>query len=90
MERISALVMSSAIALSALAFFAAPEAAKAGPVVPPGHYCLAYDYGGTDCSFTSDAQCEASASGVQAECFGPSFRDERSYRNWFRGGKYHY
>ena len=35
---------------------------------PPGHYCLSYDEGGTDCSFTSYAQCLATASGIDAEC----------------------
>ena len=32
-------------------------------------YCLEYDYGGSDCSFTSLAQCNATASGLDAECF---------------------
>jgi hypothetical protein len=90
MKTIATLAMSSAIALSAFAFFATPEGAKAGPVVPPGHYCLSYDHGGTDCSFTSYAQCEATASGTDAVCSGPSFRDEHSYRNWLRSGEYHY
>jgi hypothetical protein len=90
MKTIATLAMSSAIALSALAFLAAPEAAKAGPIVPPGRYCLSYDHGGTDCSFTNYAQCEATASGIDAECFGSSFRDEHSYRSWLRSGEYHY
>lgn len=84
MKTIRRLAMSAAIALSALAFFAAPPAANAGPIVPPGHYCLSYDRGGTDCSFASYAQCEATASGIDAECYGPSYRDEQSYRNWLK------
>src|SRR5262249_36899868 len=65
--------------LSALACIAlsSPSAAQAGPIVPPGHYCLSYDEGGTDCSFSSYAQCEATASGIAAECYGPQL-DERS------------
>jgi len=51
--------------------------AQAGPIVPPRHYCLSYDYGGTDCSFTSYAQCEATASGEAAECYGKTIRDDR-------------
>ena len=44
----------------------------------PGHYCLSYDYGGTDCSFTSYAQCEATASGEAAECYGKTIRDDEN------------
>lgn len=32
-------------------------------------YCLQYDDGGMDCSFTSRAECEATADGEGAECF---------------------
>ena len=62
MKTISSMVMASAIAVSVLAF-GGLESAKAGPIVPPGHDCIQYDYGGTDCSFTSYSQCEATASG---------------------------
>jgi hypothetical protein len=34
-----------------------------------GSYCLGYREGGVDCSFTSYAQCSASASGIDASCF---------------------
>ena len=63
MKTISMMSMAPVIALSAAAFGVTPEAAKAGPIVPPGHYCMSYDLGGADCSFTSYAQCEATASG---------------------------
>jgi hypothetical protein len=76
--------IASAVALSAIVFTATPGVAKAGPIVPPGRYCLSYDEDGTDCSFTSDAQCQATASGIGAECDGPSFRDERSFRNYMQ------
>lgn len=32
-------------------------------------YCLQYNDGGMDCSFTSRAECEATADGEGAECF---------------------
>src|SRR4051794_6891923 len=70
MKTISMVAIASMIALSAAALGVTPEAAKAGPIGPPGHSCLAYDLGGTDCSFTSYAQCEATASGGGAVCYG--------------------
>jgi hypothetical protein len=64
------------IAFSAFVFvMMAGSAAQAGPIVPPGHYCIAYDEGGSDCSFTSFTQCEAAASGIGAECYGNTVRD---------------
>ena len=64
-------------ALSALAGIGlSPSAAEAGPIVAHGHYCLSYAYGGTDCSFTSYQQCEATASGQAAECYGTTARDD--------------
>jgi hypothetical protein len=68
----------SAVAFSAFAFVAlAGSAAQAGPITPPGRYCMLFDLGGTDCSFTSYAQCEATASGQAAECYGNTIRDDR-------------
>ena len=66
------------VALSAAALDAG--AAKAGPIVPRGHACIEYDMGGTDCSFTSYAQCEATASGQAAECYGSAVADDRELR----------
>lgn len=66
-------------ALATLAFACvglSPSVAEAGPIVPRGHYCLWYDYGGTDCSFTSYQQCEATASGLAGECYGNTARDD--------------
>jgi Protein of unknown function (DUF3551) len=37
-----------------------------------GSYCLEYSRGGADCSFTSLAQCNATASGIDAEYFAVS------------------
>ena len=78
MKTIHRLATASAVALSAFAFVAlAGSAAQAGPITPPGRYCLQYDYGGADCSFTSYAECEATASGEGAECYGDTVRDDR-------------
>ena len=78
MTTVHKLATASAVAFSAFAFVAlAGSAAQAGPITPPGKYCLQYDYGGTDCSFTSYAECEATASGEPAECYGNTVRDDR-------------
>jgi Protein of unknown function (DUF3551) len=64
-------------ALSALAGIGlSSTAAEAGPIVPSRHYCLSYDEGGTDCGFTTYQQCEATASGIAAECYGNTTRDD--------------
>jgi hypothetical protein len=83
MKTIHKLAMASAVVCSAFAFLAiTAPAAQAGPTVP-GHYCLLYNRGGTDCSFTSYAQCEATASGLAAECYGKTIRDdENSGSEW--------
>jgi hypothetical protein len=51
--------------LLAAAFIGFEPAEAAGS---SGFYCLEYDEGGTNCSFTSAAQCDASAAGIGAEC----------------------
>jgi hypothetical protein len=73
---IRTIVFIFASALSALAL--SGSAATAGPVVPQLHYCLSYDEGGTDCSFTSYAQCLETASGIGAECYGTTARDDQA------------
>ncbi|MCK1277400.1 DUF3551 domain-containing protein [Bradyrhizobium sp. 61] len=78
MKSIPILVLVSATALSALAL--SGSAATAGPIVPPGHYCISYDEGGTDCSFTSYAQCLETASGIAAECYGKTAGDDENDR----------
>jgi hypothetical protein len=87
MKTISMIAMASAIALSALAVAATPRAANAGPIVPEGRYCLSYNEGGTDCSFTSYAQCLATASGIGAECYGDTFRNDEASRNHGSAGE---
>jgi hypothetical protein len=75
----STMAIASVIALAATVF-GATGAAKAGPIVPPGHDCLEYAEGGTDCSFTSYAQCEATASGIAAECYASAAGDDERWR----------
>jgi hypothetical protein len=44
---------------------------------PPGHYCMTWDIGGSNCSFTSYDQCLATAAGLDAECYGKTAGDDR-------------
>jgi hypothetical protein len=77
MKTIHKVMMASAVAISAFAFVTvAGSAAQAAVIVPPGHYCMTWTLGGSDCSFTSYAQCLATASGVAAECYGKTARDD--------------
>jgi uncharacterized protein DUF3551 len=77
MKTIHRVAIATTVAFSALALVAmAGSTAQAGPIVPPRRYCLSYDKGGTDCSFTSYAQCLATASGIAAECYGKTIRDD--------------
>jgi hypothetical protein len=78
MKTISMTAITLVFALSAVAFDAG--AAKASPIVPQGHVCLEYTKGGTDCGFTSYAQCEATASGIAAECYGSAIPDDEHLR----------
>ena len=78
-------MMAALIASSAFAFVAlSSPAAEAGPIVPRGHACLEYDEGGTDCGFTSYSQCEATASGIGAECYAAPADDPRAFGAWNR------
>jgi hypothetical protein len=68
MKTISTMAAAAAIAISALsATPGAAKTAKAGPTTPAEHYCLSYE-AGSECGFTSYAQCEAMASGIGGEC----------------------
>lgn len=79
MKAIRNIAIASTIAFSTLVFASVTASvAEAGPIDPPGHYCLSYDQGGTDCSFTSYSQCLATASGLGAECYGKTFRDDEA------------
>jgi Protein of unknown function (DUF3551) len=77
MRTIQRLAIAATIAFSALALTPmTASSAEAGPIVPSGHYCLLYDEGGTDCSFTSYEQCLATANGLAAECYGKTIQDD--------------
>ena len=54
------------------------RSADGGPIVPHGRYCLTYDVGGSDCSFTSYQQCLDTVSGIDAECYGKTAADDRN------------
>jgi hypothetical protein len=79
---VSMTAIASVVALSVIVFDAT-GAAKAGPIVPRGHDCLEYAEGGTDCGFTSYSQCEATASGIAAECYGSAAPDDKHLRRHF-------
>jgi hypothetical protein len=68
---------------AALALFVhvVPSNANEAITASPGHYCLNYNEGGTDCGFASLAQCNATASGIGAEC---SVGDGRRMPHTFR------
>jgi hypothetical protein len=77
MKTIRKVAMASAVAFSSFAVVViTAAAAQAGPIVPPGHYCVTYEPGGSDCSFASYAQCSATASDIDAECYGKTVRDD--------------
>jgi len=77
MKTIHTMAMALAVAISALAFVTiAGSPARAGPIVPPGHYCMVWTLGGSDCSFTSYTECLETASAVAAECYGKTARDD--------------
>ena len=79
MKTIGKIAIGSAVAFSAFAFTAAPGSADSGgpATIPRGHYCASYTQAGIDCSFTSYAQCEATASGQSAECYGNTPADDQ-------------
>jgi hypothetical protein len=86
MKTIHNIMLASAVAASAMAFVAASaSSADAAPVPPQGRYCLLYAEGGTDCGFTSYAQCQATASGIAAECYGPPTQSYGDFRGYGHG-----
>lgn len=81
MTTLHRMITASAVAFSTLALLTlAVPSAQAKTIAHPGTYCLSYGEGGTDCSFTSYAQCEATASGQTAECNGPAAEEPDSNR----------
>jgi hypothetical protein len=79
MKTIGKIATASAVAFSALSFTATPGSADgmAPAIIPHGHYCASDTQAGTDCSFTSYAQCEATASGLSEICYGNTPADDQ-------------
>jgi hypothetical protein len=71
MKTIQKLAVAPAVAFLTVAFTATPGSAARvrTSIAPSQHYCMYYDEGGTDCTFTSYAQCEATASGPAGGCY---------------------
>src|SRR5262245_36158002 len=59
----------AAIAVSAVTLIAMIGSGAATSAQQRAGYCLLYNYGRSDCSFTSKAQCEETAFGLGAECY---------------------
>jgi hypothetical protein len=72
----------AAIAVSAATLLVMAEPASAAPHRAPVNYCMSYENGANDCSFTSYAQCQASASGRMAECYRNVYGNEGETRHW--------
>jgi hypothetical protein len=70
------------MAVSAVTLLTMVEPASAAPQRPTVDYCLAYNEGGTDCSFASQAQCQATASGIGAECYRNDFGKAGETLQW--------
>jgi hypothetical protein len=81
MKTASMKATASAIAFLATCFTATPGLAKPGPITLREYYCLSYNEGETDCSFTSYPQCETTASGIGADCYRNSSRDDEGFPN---------
>jgi hypothetical protein len=76
------LAAATAIAVSGVALMAINGPASAATRQASVNYCLQYGHGGSDCSFTSKAQCEATASGQNAECFRNYYGKEGETLHW--------
>jgi hypothetical protein len=79
MKTIGKIATASAVAFSALAFTATPGSADglAPVIIPHGHYCGSDTQAGIDCSFTSYAECEATAKGLSVLCYGNTPADDK-------------
>jgi len=82
MNRIYKMAAGVAMAVSAATLLVMVEPASAAPQRAAVNYCLSYGEGGTDCSFTSKAQCEATASGLMAECYRNVYGKEGETLQW--------
>jgi Protein of unknown function (DUF3551) len=82
MSKIHKMAAGVAMAVSAVTLLMIAEPASAAPHRPAVNYCLSYDEGGTDCSFSTEAQCQATASGIGAECYRNDFGKEGETLQW--------
>jgi hypothetical protein len=82
MKTIRKIATALAVAFSAFSFSATPgSAATVGrSITHPQQYCFYDDSGDTDCSFTSNAQCHATASGRAGGCYADPFPDDENFR----------
>jgi hypothetical protein len=71
MKQLRAVGLLRSLVTASIAVCMAQYSARAGSADPVGRVCLSYNEGGSDCSFSSYAQCQATASGIGAECYGP-------------------
>jgi hypothetical protein len=78
MSKIYKTATTTAMAAAVVTLMAMTGSASAAtaPYRDATNYCLRYHEGGSDCGFTSMAQCEATASGIAAECFQNVFGKE--------------
>jgi hypothetical protein len=80
MKTIHKMAASSAIAVAAFAFVAMTGSGAAASEKPDQAYCLGDgDFGSAWCGFATYAQCQATASGIGAECGANPFRRESSF-----------
>jgi hypothetical protein len=85
LSKIYKIAATTAMAVSAvtlMAMIGPGSAATLAPQRASTNYCLSYSRGGTDCSFTSKAQCEATASGQAAECYRNVYGKEGEFLRW--------
>jgi uncharacterized membrane protein len=82
MSKIYRTAAAAAIAVSAATSLMMVEPASAAPRrAATVDYCMAFE-GGNDCSFTTKAQCDASASGLNAECYRNVYGKEGETLHW--------
>jgi uncharacterized membrane protein len=82
MSKIYKTAAGAAMAVSAVTVLAMAAPASAAPHRAAVDYCLSYDEGGTDCSFVSKAECDATASGIGAECYRNVYGKEGDTLQW--------
>ena len=69
MSEINKTAAATAIAVSLATLIAMTGSEAAETPAPQRGYCLLRNHGGADCSFTSKAQCEATAFDQGTECY---------------------